>query len=79
MKKPWWFREGCICFGCQLISTSFGSKRREMIMNFLSDKENGWMINRSNTPQFKNDPDLKKLVKQGKIRLVSNKIYKVKK
>lgn len=77
--KPYWFREGCDCFGCTLISKSFGSERRKLIMNFLSDKDDGWRINKKYTPQFKKDPDLQKLVKQGKIRLVSNKIHKVKK
>lgn len=68
-----------MCFGCQLISTPFGKVRRKMILDFMSDKNDGWLINKSNNPQFKKDPDLKRLVKQGKLKLVSNKLYKVEK
>lgn len=80
MNKPaWWYKEGCMCFGCKLISTPFGKNRRKMIMDFLSDKTDGWLINKRNSPQFNKDPDLKRLVKQGKLKLVSNKLFKVKK
>lgn len=80
-KRPWWFRESvnCTCFGCKLISTPYGKLRRQLILNFLAVSENGLAINRKNQPQISKDPDLRKLLKKGKIRtsISCDRVFKV--
>lgn len=73
----WWFTKTCDCLGCSLVRTPFGKHRRILIMSAI-DKYGSFTINKKNTPQYSCDPDLRRLVKQGKLKLIKNTLYKVK-
>lgn len=48
----------------------YGQKRRELILDWLkSDKENHIAINKRGCPILRRDPDLKRLLKQGKLKM----------
>lgn len=80
-KTPWWYQESrkCECLGCRLISTPFGKERRKIIMDFLNNNFGGMSVNSKHHLQVKKDPDLKRLIKKGKIALCSNKVFAIKK
>lgn len=48
----------------------YGKNRRELIMKLFNSVDNSaYCVNRKHRPQIKNDPDLKRLIKTGKLKL----------
>lgn len=48
----------------------YGQKRRQLILNWLkSDPDNHIAINKKHCPILRRDPDLKHLLKQGKLKM----------
>lgn len=48
----------------------YGHARRELILTWLREDENNYIgVNKRGSPILRKDPDLKRLLKQGKLRM----------
>lgn len=56
---------------------AYGKERRALIMHLFNTTEDAaYCVNRKYRPQMKDDPDLRKLVKQGKLRVVRDGMWR---